>query len=442
MEKTIFHIDVNSAFLSWSAVKRLKDDPAAQDIRLIPSIVGGDVKTRHGIVTAKSIPAKKYGIKTGEPVVKALQKCPELVIVRSDFDTYREYSAAFIAILRKYSPKVEQASIDEAFLDMTEVLADFPDTRPMAQKTAGQIREEISRTLGFTVNVGISTNKLLAKMASDFAKPDRTHTLYPEEIPEKMWPLPIGDLYGCGAKTADKLRTLGVLTIGDAAALPEDVLRSYLGEKAGEYISLSSKGIGSDAVHTDRDDAKSYSNEVTTPYDITDENYDDEMPPLLLKLCEKVSGRMKRDGVYAGTLSVIVKTDDFHRRSMQQKLTDASNDPDIFYAAALALMEKLLRGEDGLFAAGTGGVRLVGIGASDLDKGAYRQLTLTDIINKAEGLKTAEAGRPDETCPDEEADASGEPDDQRTRTLAEMLQGLQERFGSKIVQKGPENLLH
>ena len=157
---------------------------------------------------------------------------------------------------------------------MTEVLADFPDTRPMAQKTAGQIREEISRTLGFTVNVGISTNKLLAMMASDFAKPDRTHTLYPEEIPEKMWPLPIGDLYGCGAKTADKLRTLGVLTIGDAAALPEDVLRSYLGEKAGEYISLSSRGIGSDAVHTDRDDAKSYSNEVTTPYDITDENYD------------------------------------------------------------------------------------------------------------------------------------------------------------------------
>ena len=128
------------------------------------------MKTRHGIVTAKSIPAKKYGIKTGEPVVKALQKCPELVIVRSDFDTYREYSAAFIAILRKYSPKVEQASIDEAFLDMTEVLADFPDTRPMAQKTAGQIREEISRTLGFTVNVGISTNKLLAKMASDFCQ--------------------------------------------------------------------------------------------------------------------------------------------------------------------------------------------------------------------------------------------------------------------------------
>ncbi|MBO5998378.1 MAG: DNA polymerase IV, partial [Lachnospiraceae bacterium] len=267
MEKIIFHIDVNSAFLSWSAVKRLKEDPSAQDIRLIPSIVGGDVKTRHGIVTAKSIPAKKYGIKTGEPVVKALQKCPELVIVRSDFDTYREYSRAFITILRKYSAKVEQASIDEAFLDMTDVLGSRPDPRGAAQETAGRIREEISGTLGFTVNVGISTNKLLAKMASDFTKPDRTHTLYPEEIPEKMWPLPIGDLYGCGAKTADKLRTLGVLTIGDAAALPEEVLRSYLGEKTGEYISLSSNGKGSDTVHTDRDDAKSYSNEITTPYD-------------------------------------------------------------------------------------------------------------------------------------------------------------------------------
>ncbi|MBO5999667.1 MAG: hypothetical protein J6P87_08250, partial [Lachnospiraceae bacterium] len=197
------------------------------------------------------------------------------------------------------------------------------------------------------------------------------------------------------------------------------------------------------------------SNEITTPYDITDENYDEEMPPLLLKLCEKVSGRMKRDGVYAGTLSVIVKTDDFHRRSMQQKLGDVSNDPDIFYAAASALMEKLLRGEEGLFASGTGGVRLVGVGASDLDNGTYRQMTLTDIINGADEL--TEGSAKEEACsgagetgtvpagssePEAEADIAEEPADLRAQALAEMLQGLQDRFGSKIVQKGPENLSH
>ena len=198
--RTIFHIDVNSAFLSWSAVKQLKENPDAVDLRTIPSAVGGDVTTRHGIITAKSIPAKKYGVQTGEPVVKALQKCPELVLVRSDFATYRAYSAAFIEILRSYSEILEQVSIDEAYLDVTELIEDSDGLT--AEKLAGMIRKEICEKLGFTVNVGISVNKFLAKMASDFAKPDRTHTLYPEEIREKLWPLPIRDLHGCGASTA------------------------------------------------------------------------------------------------------------------------------------------------------------------------------------------------------------------------------------------------
>ena len=118
--RMIFHVDVNSAFLSWSALKQLEEDPNAVDLRTIPSAVGGDVKTRHGVITAKSIPAKKYGVQTGEPVVKALQKCPNLVLVKSDFETYRKYSHALIEILSRYTPIIQQVSIDEAYLDVTD----------------------------------------------------------------------------------------------------------------------------------------------------------------------------------------------------------------------------------------------------------------------------------------------------------------------------------
>ena len=193
--RTIFHVDVNSAFLSWSALKLLKEDPGAVDLRTIPSGVGGDVKTRHGIITAKSIPAKKYGVQTGEPVVKALQKCPQLVLVPPDFETYRKYSRALMEILARYTPLIQQVSIDEAYMDLTDRIP-FGD-REGALALAKQIRDHVREQLGFTVNVGISVNKLLAKTASDFEKPDRTHTLYPEEVPAKMWPLPIGTLHGC-----------------------------------------------------------------------------------------------------------------------------------------------------------------------------------------------------------------------------------------------------
>lgn len=261
MERTIFHIDVNSAFLSWSAVKRLREDPTALDLRTIPSAVGGDVKTRHGIITARSIPAKRFGIRTAMPVVQALERCPSLVLVPSDFETYRTYSAAFIEILHKYAPVVEQLSIDEAFLDMSGTeqairsaifeqivagtLSGEKATRlrslAFPMNAAVLIKDEIRDTLGFTVNVGISSNTLLAKMASDLEKPDKIHTLYPSEIEAKMWPLPIGDLYGCGSKTAEKLRRIGIHTIGDAARLDPTILTGLLGANAGSYIHMASR---------------------------------------------------------------------------------------------------------------------------------------------------------------------------------------------------------
>lgn len=459
--RLIFHIDVNSAFLSWSAVKRLRDDSHAVDIRTIPSIVGGDVQTRHGIVTAKSIPAKKYGIQTGEPVVKALQKCPDLLIVPSDFTTYREYSKKFLSILQKYSGLVEQASIDEAYADMTPAwlayarangiaAADAASTRArqFALEQAAAIRQEVRETLGFTINVGISVNRLLAKMASDMEKPDKTHTLYPEEIREKMWPMPIGELHGCGEKTAERLRTLGILTIGDAAAMPEELLQSFLGEKGGEYIYRAANGISSDRISVQREEAKSYSNEETTVNDITAENYAAEMPPLLRKLADKVAGRMQRDGVFAGTIGVMVKTNAFKRRSMQLKMGDSTNDADRIYETAASLMERFLLGEGGILTEPGSGVRLVGVAASELDSGEYRQMTLEDLMT---GIPAATASEPHEAQMDPGSQETPEPQAQPGPTdpaqtpphdadkddrLRQMLSAIRDRYGEDSVKKG------
>lgn len=415
-ERIIFHVDVNSAFLSWSAVKRLKDDPKAVDLRTIPSAVGGDVETRHGIITAKSIPAKRFGIVTGEPVVKALQKCPGLVLVSSDWEAYREYSNAFIRILLEYSELVQQASIDEAYVDMTEAIG-TEDRRSAALALAASIREEIRTRLGFTVNVGISSNKLLAKMASDFQKPDRTHTLWPEEVPAKMWPLPIGDLYGCGGKTASRLAGIGITTIGDAAGADPAMLQSFLGEKSGAYITAASRGIGSDRVHTEHEDARSYSNETTTSEDITLQSYDRLTPPLLHHLSGKVAGRMKRDGVYGSTVTVSVKTNDFRRRSRQKKLDAATNDAAVIERHARELLRSLLYERDGIFDRGAG-VRLIGVGMSSLDHGEYRQLSLEDFLQDQEKEKAEAAGRV------------------RQEKLRKMLQKVQSRYGNDSLRKG------
>ena len=221
-ERLIFHIDVNSAFLSWESARRVSQ--GLPDLREIPSCVGGDPKKRTGIVVAKSIPAKKYGIQTGEPVAMALRKCPNLVIVPSDFELYDKCSRAFKAICASFAPVMESFSIDEVFLDMTGTSLIYPD--PVA--AAHELKGKIHRELGFTVNVGISTNKLLAKMASDFEKPDKTHTLFPDEIRQKMWPLPVSELYMAGRSSVEILKKLEINTIGDLAGAEEALIELHL----------------------------------------------------------------------------------------------------------------------------------------------------------------------------------------------------------------------
>ncbi len=457
MENIIFHVDVNSAFLSWSSVKRLEEDPNAPDLRLVPSAVGGDVEKRHGIITAKSVPAKKYGVETGEPVVKALQKCPELILIPSDFQTYRKYSRSLMSILRTYSDVVEQASIDEAYLEMTESVSAFQkqcgieSQREAAYLLARKLQTEVRETLKFTVNVGISENKLLAKTASDFSKPDKIHTLYPEEIKEKLWPLPIGELHGCGKATAEKLRNIGIRTVGDAAETDLNVLKSLLGEKGGVYIYQSANGLGSRVVHGEREEAKGYSNETTTSSDITSDNYETDAPPLIEMLAGSVSRRMQRDGVYAQTIGVMVKTDDFHRHSRQMTLAESSNQFEVVNQIAQKLMRELLFGEKGIFASGRG-IRLIGVSGTNLDHGEYRQMNLFEFMKSGGATETEQgAARKERKATGEEPGSLKENREEhkkrqekrnsraeKQRRLEAMLAGIRGKYGEDAVKKGGE----
>ncbi len=329
----IFHIDVNSAFLSWEAVYRLAHKGGQQDLREIASAVGGDMAMRHGIILAKSIPAKKYGIQTGETILEAQRKCPGLVLVPPNYSLYEKCSAAFMDILREYSDVVEQYSIDEAFVDMTASCHLFGGPEEVAE----QIKDQIRGRLGFTVNVGVSTNKLLAKMASDFKKPDLVHTLYPEEIQEKMWPLPVSDLFFVGRATTKKLFSMGIRTIGELAAADPAWLKSIL-KKQGEVIWAFANGIDLSPVLGQPPANKGYGNSTTTPYDVTDVVTADKV---LLSLAETVGSRLRADNVQITVVAVGIRYADLSYVSHQMALNTATNLTWEIYEAACKLFLEL-----------------------------------------------------------------------------------------------------
>lgn len=364
IKRIIFHVDVNSAFLSWSAVERLNAGVEGPDLRDIPSAVTGNPESRHGIILAKSIPAKRYHVTTGEPTAAALRKCPDLLLVRPDFTVYNRQSKAFIAILKKYAPVVEQVSIDEAFCDFTGTGRLYGDYEALA----GRIRAEIYETLGFTVNIGISENKLLAKMASDFRKPNRTHTLYPEEVPVKMWPLPIGELFGVGEATAERLMKAGIRTIGDAAARTPESLGDIVGSKAGLYIHEAANGRGSTAVKAERDEEQSVGNSTTLSEDLTPENADRILRPTLLALAESVGTRLRRHNHRGRTVAVTIKNASFKTHSRQIQLDEATDSTDIIFETAVSLFEDLWNHKDHL--------RLLGITVSGFKEETMVQLSL------------------------------------------------------------------
>ena len=356
-QRVIFHVDANSAFLSWTAAYKVKVLGEEQDIREVPSVVAGDKESRHSIILAKSTPAKKYGIQTGEPLFQALEKCPDLVVVQPDYSLYVEASRHFVEMLRQFSPVVEQYSIDEAWVDMTGTERLWGPPRLAAEKMRLRIWEE----LGFTVNVGISSNKLLAKMAGDFEKPNKVHTLFPEEVEEKFWPLPVRDLFLVGAATERKLKMLGIYTIGDLAHADVNVLKRRMG-KHGETIWHFANGRNADAVTPEPAENKGYGNSVTTPQDVLTHEQGHQV---LLSLCETVASRMRADDRCGSCVTVHLRTNAFHHFSHQSCLLGATNITGEIYREACRVFDEAWDGVTPL--------RQIGVQMTRLSKEPYQQ---------------------------------------------------------------------
>lgn len=369
MERLIFHVDVNSAFLSWEAARRVKE--GLPDLREIPSCIGGDPKSRRGIVVAKSIPAKKYGVTTGEPVSMALRKCPELVCVPGDFALFETCSRAFKKICASYAPVMESFSIDEVFLDMSGTQKIYPDPVKLACEIKDRIREE----LGFTVNIGIGTNKLLAKMASDFEKPDKVHTLFPAEIPTKMWPLPVRDLLFLGKASEQKLIKAGIKTIGEMARYPETEIQRLLGEKMGHQLYEYANGRDDSPVRGEREEAKGYSAETTTEEDIV--TYEQAFS-LLLAQCDVVAARMRKDGKKCSCVSVTYRMLDFRTRSHQKKLGNPTDVTEEIFVQVKNLLYECWQCQP---------LRLIGVALTDLTSDDFRQMSLFENTENHEKQK-------------------------------------------------------
>lgn len=389
-----FHIDVNSAFLSWTALELLEQG-SESDIRTIPSIVGGDTQTRHGIVLAKSIPAKAYGIQTAEPVVNALRKCPNLTVVPPNHRMYQKRSQMLMEHLSRICPDIEQVSIDECFMDYTPIMDKYPSPEAAAHIIKDSVREEF----GFTVNVGISDRKVLAKMASDFKKPDLVHTLYSNEIETKLWPLPVSSLFMCGQSSAETLHKLGILTIQDLAHADLQILQSHL-KSHGTTLWEYANGIDSSDITPEPVKMKGIGNSTTLS---TDAVTREEAYRTLLQLAETVGQRVRASHELAGMVSTEIKYASFQSVSHQTTLETPSASTDVIYSTACRLFDELWNGKP---------IRLLGIRTSKLvPEGEPRQLSLFDYHNPS-------------------------PRSEKQQKLDSALDSLRNKYGQDIIKRG------
>ncbi len=362
MARTIFHIDVNNAFLSWTAMDRLKQGETL-DLRTIPSAIAGDDHDRRGIILAKSTPAKAFGITTGEPTGMALQKCKDLVFVPPNFALYSKVSNEMFEILGQYSDRLEQFSIDEGFLDYTGMEKLFGEPLVGAKK----IRDHIFDELGFTVNIGISSNKLLAKMAGELEKPNKILTLYPEELEGKFWGQPIENLFMVGRRTAPKLRKMGIRTIGELAKYPLPLLEREL-KSFGYTLHAYANGIDDSPVAEAivKESMKSIGNSTTIAHNVTTK---EEAYKILLALSETVSMRLRCSGCATLEVAVTLKDTDFHSYTHQKKVFNAIDCTNAVYTEAKACFDAAWKGEP---------LRLLGVRAGQLCAGDTTQLSFTE----------------------------------------------------------------
>ena len=394
MERIIFHIDVNSAYLSWTAVELLRNGDEI-DLRTVPAIIGGNKETRHGVVLAKSVSAKKYGIRTGEPVVNAMRKCSNLRMASPDRKLYHRCSENLMEYLQSYTSEVEQVSVDECFLDFTGI-AHLYESPLIAAK---QIQTGVYEKFGFTVNIGISENKVLAKMASDFEKPNKVHTLFREEIQKKMWPLPVQELYMAGKSSVSALRKLEIVTIGDLANANLDILMLHL-KSHGKTLWNFANGIGESRLNAHVVENRGISNSTTLAEDITTL---EEGKEVLLLLAENVAKRLRMEGQKASMVSVEVRYFDFQNISHQKQFLRATQTAKTIYDVACELFEEMWDKRP---------VRLLGIRTAKLvDEEEPQQMTLADFANEKQI-------------------------DERHEKLEKAMDRIKERYGKHIVTKG------
>ena len=364
MSRLIFHIDANSAYLSWEAAYRLQQGEKL-DLRTVPSVIGGDEESRHGIVLTKSIPAKKFDIHTGETLYNARAKCPGIVIAPPRYWLYMKCSAAMHHIFQEYTPKIQRFSIDESFLDFSNM----EHLYPYYMKLAETIKNRIKNELGFTVNIGISNNKLLAKVASDFKKPDNIHTLFPKEIKSKMWPLPVEDLFMVGRATAPKLHSLNISTIGELANYDLKILKYKL-KSHGNVIWNYANGIEfSEVRKSNYIEMKGIGNSTTIPFDVDDK---DTTHRVLLSLCETVSMRLRDSQNCCSVVSISVRGSDMIFYSRQKKLNVATDSTRRIYEIACYLFDNVWKGNP---------VRHLGIHITDFCRNDFYQCSLLDTFD-------------------------------------------------------------
>ena len=388
MDKIIMHIDVNNAFLSWTATKMVKE--GKKDLRKTYAIIGGDEKQRSGIVLAKSPLAKKKGVVTGETIYNAKKKCPYLEVYTPEFSYYKKMSNALFSLISKYTPDLEKMSIDECFIDYTPIMHIYGN--PL--KFAYNIKNEIKKTLGFTVNVGIANNKLCAKMASDFSKPDKVHTLFKTEIKTKMWPLPIDELFGVGKKTAIKLKNLNINTVEELALTDKNKLKPIFKNMTDDLIN-SAWGRGSDIVESSIEPPKGIGNETTLNHNIFSK---EELHQYLLALSENVTIRLRKQNKYASVVVVTLKNKYFKRFSHQKKLVNATNITEEVYETAKEVLDEM-KVDDG--------IRLIGVRLDGLKDEVNHQVSLFENLEERE----------------------------ETKKLDKTIDNLKEKYGFKIIKK-------
>ena len=406
MDRVFFHIDVNSAFLSWSALEKLHNG-SALDLRTIPSVIGGDMAKRHGVVLAKSIPAKAYGIVTGEPIVNALRKCPSLTLEPPDHKLYHRRSRELMTLLSDFCPDIEQVSVDECYMDYTPIASRYPSP----EAAAHLIKDRVFKELEFTVNVGISDRKVLAKMASDFRKPNLVHTLYSYEIQRKLWPLPLSSLFMCGRSSAETLRKLEILTIGDLANTDRSILAAHL-KSHGLLLWEYANGIDASEVVTEQSEAKGIGNSTTLSKDAADK---ETAHRVLLSLAESVARRLRDSGQAAGMVSTEIKYNTFRKVSHQTTLLSPTSQTDAIYQIACSLFDEIWDGTP---------VRLLGIRSSKLtSEGEPVQMSLFDL----DAPPLPQAARDTSPKP---------PSSRKKEQLEQALDTIRKRYGADAVVRG------